>query len=279
LLAIRLRSLGDCVLSTPAFHLLKRARPDIAIGVVAEPRFRAVYEGNPDVEIVEDVRAFRADVALNLHGGPRSAALALYSGARWRAGFAHYRFPGIYHWRIPRAQEILNVDRPVHTAEHQASAMFWLGVPPTEIPRARLFADPSPAARPYAVIHPFASAPGKQWPPGRFAELAATLDLDPVFTGGPSDDFTPFERFRVARGTLAETKSLLAGASLFVGNDSGPAHMAAAFGLPAVVLFGPSDELAWAPWRTEAQALKRVPLADLRVEEVAAAVAKLGVRR
>ena len=40
------------------------------------------------------------------------------------------------------------------------------------------------------------------------------------------------------------------GASLFVGNDSGPAHMAAAFGVPVVVLFGPSDPVTWAPWRT-----------------------------
>jgi ADP-heptose:LPS heptosyltransferase len=157
LLAIRLRSLGDCVLATPAFDLLKRARPDVTIGVVVEDRFRAVYEGNPQIEIVEDVRAFRADVALNLHGGPSSAWLCLQSRARRRAGFSHFRFPWIYDLKIPRAQEILGVERRVHTAEHMASAMFWLGVPRTEIPRARLFADPPPAARAYAAIHPFAA--------------------------------------------------------------------------------------------------------------------------
>jgi ADP-heptose:LPS heptosyltransferase len=43
---------------------------------------------------------------------------------------------------------------------------------------------------------------------------------------------------------------LLAGAALFVGNDSGPAHMAAAFGLPVVVLFGPSNPAIWGPWQT-----------------------------
>ena len=46
---IRLRSLGDCVLSTPAIHLLKQARPDLKIAVVVEPRFAEVFEGNPDV--------------------------------------------------------------------------------------------------------------------------------------------------------------------------------------------------------------------------------------
>jgi heptosyltransferase-3 len=46
----------------------------------------------------------------------------------------------MYNVRIPRAQDILGVDRHVHTAEHLASAMFYLGVPRCEIPRARLFA-------------------------------------------------------------------------------------------------------------------------------------------
>ena len=47
---IRLRSLGDCVLTTPALALLKTHRPDLRIGVVVEPRFAAVFEDNPDVD-------------------------------------------------------------------------------------------------------------------------------------------------------------------------------------------------------------------------------------
>jgi heptosyltransferase-3 len=50
--------------------------------------------------------------------------------------------------------------------------------------------------------------------------------------------------------------TLLASSSLFVGNDSGPAHMAAAFGLPTVVLFGPSDPEIWGPWRTAGQVVR-----------------------
>ncbi len=46
---IRLRSLGDCVLTTPALALLKRYRPDLNITVVVEPRFKSVFEDNPDV--------------------------------------------------------------------------------------------------------------------------------------------------------------------------------------------------------------------------------------
>jgi len=52
---------------------------------------------------------------------------------------------------------------------------------------------------------------------------------------------------------LAEIKRLLSGASLFVGNDSGPAHMAAAFGVPVVEIFGTADAAIWGPWRTAAE--------------------------
>lgn len=280
---VRLRSLGDCVLSTPAIYLLKRHRPDLEIAVVVEDRFAEVYAGNADISRilapeVSAVAAFRPRLAINLHGGTRSIGLTLASLAPRRAGFAHYRAAWLYNIRIPTAQEILGVDRRVHTAEHAASAMFFLGVPQQEIPRARLAARPSPRLGAYAVIHPFASAPDKAWPAERFVAAARRLGMDVVVVGSPSDDFAPFLEFDIACGSLAETSALLAGASLFIGNDSGPAHMAAAHGVPAVVLFGPSDEIVWAPWRTRAQVLKNPNLAAIPVEEVLAAAGALEVR-
>jgi ADP-heptose:LPS heptosyltransferase len=259
---IRLRSLGDCVLTTPAISLLKRHRPDLRIGVVVEPRFAGVFEGNPDIEDVLPpsairLRRFSPRLCLNLHGGTRSLLLALASGARYRAGFAHYRYAGAYNVRIPTAQQILGVDRKVHTAEHLASAMFYLGVPREEIPRAYLAARRIKSPAPYAVIHPMASAPEKAWPAQRFVELARHLyqEMEPIFIGTPNEDLTPFRHFRVFTGTLEETKALIASAALFVGNDSGPAHMAAALGVPLVVMFGPSDPVVWAPWRANAESL------------------------
>ena len=47
---IRLRSLGDCVLTTPGLDILKRFRPDARVSVVVEDRFRAIFEGNPDID-------------------------------------------------------------------------------------------------------------------------------------------------------------------------------------------------------------------------------------
>src|SRR5579864_3524964 len=142
---VRLRSMGDCILTTPALSILKDARPDLSIGVVVEDRFAALFDGNPDIALVlpplaTALRHWRPHLCLNLHGGASSARLTAFSGARVRAGFAHFRYAAVYNVKIPRAQQILGIDAKVHTAEHLASAMFYLGAPRVEIPRAKLFA-------------------------------------------------------------------------------------------------------------------------------------------
>jgi ADP-heptose:LPS heptosyltransferase len=284
---IRLRSLGDCVLTTPALHILKSVRPDLRVGVVVEDRFAAVFSGNPDVDAilpptVSAVRRWRPELTLNLHGGTRSVRLTALSGARFRAGFAHFPMAGLYNVRIPRAQEILGEERTVHTAEHLASAIFYIGAQRQPIPRARLFADrPPPGA--YAVIHPVAATAEKTWPAGKFLEVArhvaSSHGLEPVFVGGPGDDLAAFSAFRTVAGApLEHAKSLISGAALFIGNDSGPAHIAAAFGVPVVVLFGPSDPVVWAPWQVEAEVLEDAEaIGNIAVEDVIRAADRLRV--
>lgn len=284
---IRLRSLGDCVLTTPALALLKSHRPDLRIGVVVEDRFRAVFE---DILGVDDIlppqssalRAWQPGAVLNLHGGTRSMLLTATSGAAIRTGFAHHAYSFLYSDRIPRAQQILGEERPVHTAEHLASAMFWMGVPRTDIPRARLAASAT-STHTYAVFHPFASQPDKTWPAERFMAVARHLSetgVEPVFIAGPADEIGAFRQFQVHHAvSLRAVKNLMAGAQLFIGNDSGPAHIAAAFGVPSVVLFGPSDPVTWAPWKTEAKVLTAPDsIQRIAVEQVIAAADALKVR-
>ncbi|MGH9784020.1 MAG: glycosyltransferase family 9 protein [Terriglobia bacterium] len=286
-LVVRLRSMGDTILMTPALRVLHDWRPDLRVSVLVEHPWNELLEGNPAVHAVLPlrgkllaawrVRRARFDAVVNLHGGPTSAFLTRWSRASLRAGFAHFRHPGAYTAHIPTAQEILGTGRPVHTAEQIASAFFWLGVPPTEIPPAELF--PSDAARErvqarlrsmgveedegYAVIHPTAVYASKQWSALGFADVGQYLEsmfgLRAVYVCGNGDKeretLDQMERHGrrsivSAQGwPLREVVALTAGARVFVGNDSGPAHIAAAVRIPVLVIFGSSHATVWKPWK------------------------------
>ena len=115
---------------------------------------------------------------------------------------------------------------------------------------------------PYAVLHPGAAYFTKRWPIQQLVETARWLDdrhgIEPVVILGPGDREIATE-VREQFGTqtaildslsLRELIALIGGARLFVGNDSGPAHLATATGTPVVVIFGSSDSVTWRPWQT-----------------------------
>ena len=126
-----------------------------------------------------------------------------------------------------------------------------------------------------------AAAPEKTWPAERFLEIASHLAQSghtPVFVGAADDDLSPFAAYRRLQAPLAELKAALAGAALFVGNDSGPAHMAAAFGVPSVVIFGASDPAIWGPWRTAGEAVTAPgSIGEIEIAQVLGALQRLGV--
>ena len=293
-LIIRLRSLGDALLLTPALRALKQWRPDLRISVLLYERFAAILEGNPDVEEVIELdtegptaplelarmaahlheRRFAA--VFNLHGGTLSALLTLASGAPHRLGLARNRFGFVYTSRAPDPRTFLRKQR-LHTVEVQVSIFQWAGLPAGEIPGLQVHPQPEARAaaakkleacgvsrgRQYAVIHPVANFFTKEWPFERYAALAEWLEekqgLAPVFVAGPGEG-AKLDAVQVASAlplrrldslAIPELVALIEGAALFLGNDSGPAHIAAALGRPAVVLFGSSDSVAWGPWRPQ----------------------------
>jgi hypothetical protein len=107
----------------------------------------------------------------------------------------------------------------------------------------------------FLALHPGSGSARKNWPGQRFAELADTLAADRPFlvVEGPADgDAGAPLRERdgavVARELPLRTLgALLARAGLYVGNDSGVSHLAAAWGAPTLALFGPTDPVVWAP--------------------------------
>jgi ADP-heptose:LPS heptosyltransferase len=98
----------------------------------------------------------------------------------------------------------------------------------------------------FAVIHPFSGSPRKNWPLDNFRRLARGLERRmPVrWCAGPEDPPLP-DAHRL--DDLYELACWLAQASLYIGNDSGITHLAAAVGTPVLAIFGPTDPAVWAP--------------------------------
>jgi len=119
---------------------------------------------------------------------------------------------------------------------------------------ATALADSLP--RGFLAVHPGSGSPRKNWPAERFAALAEALAPAQALAlvAGPADDeasaafLDRVPRARVLRELpLRLLGGVLARAALYVGNDSGVSHLAAAFGAPTLALFGPTDPVAWAP--------------------------------
>jgi ADP-heptose:LPS heptosyltransferase len=125
------------------------------------------------------------------------------------------------------------------TAEEEAGAREWL---------ERL----GPR---FLAVHPGSGSPRKNWPAERFAAVVAALAPDRpwLLAGGPADAEATASLSRLPSVVVARELpvrvlgAVLARAGLYVGNDSGVSHLAAAFGAPTLALFGPTDPAQWAP--------------------------------
>jgi heptosyltransferase III len=284
ILIIRLRSLGDLVLETPAVAALHAWRPDLKIYLLVEPRFAAVFEGNSAVsgllwsgnlfKTAAQLREHRFRVAYNQHGGPRSALLTLGCGSAQRVCWKGFQFSSVYNVLAPDAKEFYGT-AIVHTVEHRISQFYWTGLPRGPIPPAQLFpqgealesvrralsVDGIEPGEAYAVLQPGARTVGMRWPVEKFAQLARWLGehhgIKSVVNLPPADAAVAAEVLgamrRVARlpgpFSISELIALVSRARLFIGNDSGPAHVAAATGCPAVVIYGQTNPAQWHPWR------------------------------
>ena len=97
--------------------------------------------------------------------------------------------------------------------------------------------------RDFVVIHPFSGSARKNWPLERFRELAKRLSIPVQWCAGPEEPLDVAARM----GNLWDLAGWLRSARLYIGNDSGITHLAAAVGAPTVAIFGPTDPEIWAP--------------------------------
>lgn len=291
-LIVRLRSIGDTVLTTPSLFALRRFLPNIQIDMLLEDWVAPVLDGSELVDrviaipresksgrarIARELRAGNYDVVYNLHGGTTATFLTRATGAKHRVGFAHYQYARLHNHVAPSPLEIWH--RPtLHSVEQQLALIGWTGVPVTDRPGTRLAVTADALAslsrklshagfdgfdkdEAFAVVHPAAAFDTKQWATENFARVAGELNgrgLRPVIIVSPQEIAT-LEAFAaistrppvtLANLSLPEVTALSSRAHLFVGNDSGIAHIAAAAGAPCVVIFGSSNRNHWRPWTT-----------------------------
>lgn len=299
-LVIRLRSIGDTVLATPALLALRRFLPQAKIHILLEDWVAPVLEKSPLVDrvitipkqsntararLARDLHRTKYDVVYNLHGGTTSTFLTRATGAPYRVGFAHYQYARLHNHVAPSPQEIWR-RQSLHSVEQQLALIGWTGVPVTDRPATQLAISESAArsiaerlaahkiaeGQPVALIHPAAALETKQWATDNFARVAeavAERGLTPVAIVSPGERLVLDSLRNQAKTSitgftdlsLPQVTALAARARLFIGNDSGVAHIAAATGTPSVVIFGSSNVAHWRPWTVGQSEVVREELA------------------
>ena len=250
--------------------------------VIVAPRAGGVRGLVGDLALGRRLRAERYDLAIDFHGGPRASLLTWLSGAPERLGYDVQGRGWMYTRRIARPRAL----RPRHSVENQWDLLTPLGVAPPD-PSAfpmEMAADAAAVAEVtgrlsragvdagdrLVVVHVSAGNPFRRWPAAHFVDLVVSLAAgDParrvVVTAGPSDGEAAGRVIAEARArleaahadrvlscgefSLAELRALLDRASLYIGGDSGPLHVAATTGVPIVGLYGPTLPVRSAPWR------------------------------
>jgi len=285
ILIVRLRSIGDTVLSTASLAALKRFVPNAELDILVEDWVAPVLDEQPDVSnvitiqrdrltsrarVAREIRSARYDVVYNLHGGTTATFLTRATGAPHRVGYSSYQYSQLHNHQAP-SPLLLWGQQKTHSAEQQLALLGWTGVPVSDRPPTNLAVTEQAAAavsqrlqiaglegRTLALIHPAAAFATKQWSSENFARVVeflaergfatvaiAASNETQVLNDLVSNCSVRIETFDLS---LPEVTALANRSQLFVGNDSGIAHIANAVGTPSVVIFGSSNVAHWRPW-------------------------------
>jgi heptosyltransferase-1 len=286
ILIVRLGALGDVVHTIPAAAALRAAMPSARIDWIVDARQRSLVDLVTVVDrvvalngralrawtdAVRELRLVAYDAALDFQGLMKSAMIARASGAKRVAGFS------IWHLREKTARPFYsetndsNEDSDAseeHVIRKNLRLLRVVGVEALalEFPLARV--ESAAAKRvtdmlggtPFALINPAAAWPNKQWPAERYGEVAAFLQhvrqLPTVVLWGPGEEQLANTVVRAAAGaaiaapptSVGDLLELSRRASLIVSGDTGPLHLAASVGTPAVAIMGPTSPARNGPW-------------------------------
>jgi ADP-heptose:LPS heptosyltransferase len=280
ILIIHQGALGDCILSLPAIRAFRHHYPDASIEIWGYPEIlrlvdRSVYADTIySIDRVRIASLFTPDmpVPASVIERLRCFDLICVFGGVWQTTFVH-NLKKIGVKKVYRIDPFPPDGSHTHVINHQASQLPSLGlkVPlstPTLFPpeddgkRIASFLEQRKIDRQALVValHPGSGSRAKVWSPGNLAQLSTyLLDNDRVHLIvpiGPADKeyaedychlISSDRMLPVTNLPLTELAALLKRCTVYVGNDSGVTHMAAAVGTPVVALFGPTDPRVWGP--------------------------------
>lgn len=222
-----------------------------------------------------NLRGQKYDVVFNLHGGTTSTFLTYATGARHRVGYAGYQYSRLYTHLLSSSTDFWQQEH-THSAEQQLALLGHVGVPVADRPKSGLTISQialdsleakmrsqrsqiSNLKSEIALLHPAAAFETKQWAVENFARTAEFLyekGLQTVAVAAKHEHEILKKLSEESKApiltfddlSLPEITALASRAKLFVGNDSGIAHIAAALERPTVVIFGSSNRHHWRPW-------------------------------
>ena len=292
ILCIHQGALGDFILALPAIRALREHLQPTWLEIMGHPWILPLVSGPPYADAVTDIN--RAQMALLFQEETAlPEALQAYLGAFDAAFYFGISKTLVHNLRqrgsrrgsrggirktfilppFPAQQQ--------HLVDHHLSSLEKLGISaPSSTPDLFLRDEAKEEAKAFfrercwgldeiIALHPGAGGRTKVWPPQRFAALGKALARGSkklLIIQGPADEEAVHEVVAGLAGTphlvvnnvpITQLAALLSHASLFVGNDSGVSHLAAALGVLTLALFGPTDPAVWAPRGDRAFYLKK----------------------
>jgi heptosyltransferase-2 len=276
ILVIRGGAIGDFILTLPVLAALRAQFPETHLEVLGYAHIAGLARAGGLADAVHSIES-RALAGFFARNGSLAPELGDYFG-RFNIILSYLYDPDLIFQenvaRCSQAQFIAGPHRPVETEEVHATEVFLRPLArlaiceASPVPRLQV-APPTTQPRPALALHPGSGSESKNWPESRWLELLNLLleqtDFHLLLIGGEAEGdrlgrFTralPADRCSVARNLpLPELAALMAGCQAFLGHDSGISHLAAALGLPGVVLWGPTNEKIWRPHSEQVQILR-----------------------
>lgn len=276
---VRLSSLGDIILCMASLQIIRRHMPDCQITWITDRRFAAVLEHQPDIHkvIALDLKGLKKkpswsalqseyrqlskcgdfDMIIDLHGMIKSAVVASIAGGT-RCGFCGPALKEplaglLYHRSFDIPLELPAVSRYVLLVarslkipllpEDEFAIKPFLGWGAEDRAATDDYFDRS---RRTIMIVPETSAPNKNYPPEKYAQLASMLDGTVLVCHGNDRELATARSIAERAGnvrllprlTINQLKAAIGRSNLVIGGDSGPTHTAWASGVPSITLFG-----------------------------------------